>query len=277
MRGPQSLLGYTAYRLGMLLFAMFSPFLIVLLQLAALAGFRLQVGNSFLQGPSHGGAYKSGNPRLVVVHSLECDANEGLAVGLNSGPGSYIWTDGVSPHTLSDPGTTRGACDTDIVGYHIGNGNPYALGAEVTGRAAWTRDQWLAANANKALERQAIALAQLAHAAGFTAADVRWLSLAEVADGHTRGVCTHNDISTAPWGFSIGTNHWDPGPGYPYEIQMTRIRYYFGCLDYWGEDVPTHTIPSDFPSQGTGGATPGTLDAASTSQINDAVIAGFLN
>lgn len=213
----------------------------------------MQIGNDFLQGPSHGPKFDN-RKRLVVIHSLECDAREGLAKGLNNGPGTYIWDEGVSPHTLSDPGWTRGACDTDIVGYHVANANPFALGAEVTGRASWTRAQWLLDQSNKALERQAIALAAHCHAAGFEAKDVRYLSLREVADGHTKGCCYHNDISIAPWVFKIGTDHYDPGVGYPADIQMTRIRYYFGCLDYWGEDVPTHSIPSDFPNQGGGGA-----------------------
>lgn len=210
-----------------------------------------QIGNDFLQGPSHGPRF-SAKPRLVVVHSLECDAKEGLAKGLNSGPGSYIWTDGVSPHTLSDPGWTRGACDSDIVGFHIGNNNGIALGAEVTGRAAWSRNDWLSANGNKALERQAIALASLALAAGFGPEDFRWLSLREVADGHTKGFCTHNDISTAPWPSRPGTDHWDPGTGYPYDVQMTRFRYYGGALDHWGQDVPAHTIETEHPGAGGG-------------------------
>jgi hypothetical protein len=208
----------------------------------------MKIGNRYVQAPSHGRNF-DGRKRLVVIHSLECDAREGLAYDLARG---YIQNEGVSPHTLSDPGETVGVCDTDVVGYHIGGGNPYGTGAEVTGRAGWSPAQWNEPQAKKALERQAIALAAQCHANGFAPQDVRYLSLTEVADGHTFGCCTHNDVSTAPWGFAIGTNHWDPGPGYPYRAQMTRIRYYFGCLDYWGEDVPEHDTPSEYGAGGGG-------------------------
>ena len=186
-----------------------------------------QIGDDFLQAPSHGGRFAA-PARLTVVHSLECDAREGLAVGLNNGPGTYVTTDKVSPHTLSDPGWTRGACDTDIVGWHVGNANQQSTGAEVTGRASWTRQQWLEEMSNRALDRQAKALAEQHLAKGFGPETFRWLSLAEVADGHTVGFCSHNDISVAPWPFNIGTDHWDPGPNYPYDLQMTRIRAYAG-------------------------------------------------
>lgn len=210
-----------------------------------------RVGDDFLQAPSHGGRMPA-PARLTVVHTLECEAKEGLAKGLNNGAGTYLWTGGVSPHTMTDPGWTRGACDTDIVGYHIGSFNAQATGAEVTGRASWTRAQWFEPQANKALERQAKALAEQHLAKGWGPETFRWLSLREVADGRTAGFCTHNDVSTAPWPRSPGTNHWDPGPGYPFDVQMVRIRYYAGVLGHWGNDVPAHTIPTSNPS-GVGG------------------------
>lgn len=225
-----------------------------------------KLGNRYLQAPSHGGAFDS-RKRLVVIHSLECDAIEGLAWDL---AGGYIQNEGVSPHTMSDPGETVGVCDTDVVGYHIGGGNPYGTGAEVTGRAAWTLAQWQAPNANKALERQAIALAQQCLANGFQPQDVRYLSLNEVADGHTKGVASHNDVSTAPWGFPIGTNHWDPGLGYPFKTQMIKIRYYYGCLDYWGDDIPDHIVPTENPGYG-GGAQGDWLDSATYAEVVAAI------
>lgn len=201
------------------------------------------------QAPGHGGALTS--HRLVVAHSLECDAKDGLAYELTVPDGCYLQTAGVSPHTMSDPSETCWACDTDLVGYHVGPvGNGVSTGGEVTGRAAWTRDQWLADTPNRALQRQAQALAGQAMARGFQPADYRWLSLAEVADRHTRGFCYHYDISRAIG----GTDHWDPGSGYPADIQMTRIRWYAGVQDYWGLDAGTR--PDDIGGGGPGGAQP---------------------
>lgn len=263
MNEPQGLIGYYLYRTAVAAVCLVGlPFLWFFSTLLSIAGLHLRVGNSFLQAPAHGAGFSGNNPRLAVVHSLECDANEGLAVGLNSGPGSYMWNEGVSPHFSADPGTIRGNCDTDIVGYHVGNGNQRALGGEVTGRASWPTNVWLSGNPRRAIERQAIGIAALCHAMNFAPGDVRWLSLTEVADGHTKGVCTHNDISIAPWGFNIGTNHWDPGPGFPYKVFMTLVRYYFGCLDFWGEDVPDHNVPSEFGSGG-GGAQADWFDSVS--------------
>lgn len=197
------------------------------------------------QAPAHGGALT--NKRLVVAHSLECEAKEGLAYELTVPDGAYLQTAGVSPHTMSDPGETCWACDTDIVGYHVGpQGNPQSTGGEVTGRAAWSRAQWLSGSANMALQRQAMALAGQAMAAGFAPGDYRWLSLAEVGDRRTRGFCYHYDISQALG----GTDHWDPGPGYPADVQMQRIRWYAGVQDHWGLDPATR--PDDVPDNGNG-------------------------
>lgn len=205
-----------------------------------------RIGNRYVQAPGHGGGLSNAAHRLVVAHSLECDAREGLAYDLAVG---YIPNAGVSPHTLSDPGETVGVCDTDVVGYHVGpRANGISTGGEVTGRAAWTREQWLSGNANKALQRQAKALAEQAMSKGFGPGDYRWLSLGEVGDGRTQGFCYHYDVSRAIG----GSDHWDPGTGYPADIQMSRIRWYAGVQDYWGEDIGSK--PDDVVGSGPGGA-----------------------
>ena len=83
-------------------------------------------------------------------------------------------------------------------------------------------------------------------AKGFAPGDYRWLSLNEVASLKVRGFCYHYDISRALG----GTDHWDPGTGYPADVQMSRIRWYAGVADFWGEDVGTR--PDDVPSNGDG-------------------------
>lgn len=205
-----------------------------------------RIGARFVQAPAHGG--RVSGPRLIVAHSLECDAKERLAFDLATG---WVQHAGVSPHTLSDPGETVGTCDTQTVGFHVGpNGNPISNGAEVTGRAAWSRDKWLAGPAARALDQQARALAEMGLAAGFAPGEYRWLSLAQVGDGRTRGFCYHYDVSRALG----GTDHWDPGPGYPADVQMSRIRWYAGVQDHWGLDPATR--PDGVLGSGMGGAEP---------------------
>lgn len=199
------------------------------------------------QAPGHGGSLVQ--HLFVVAHTLECEAKEGLAYELTVPDGSYLQGAGVSPHTMSDPGETCWACDTDLVGYHVGpKGNPLSTGGEVTGRASWSREKWLEPAPNRALQRQAKALAEQAMAKGFAPGDYRWLSIPEVASRRVRGFCYHYDISEALG----GSDHWDPGTGYPADIQMSRIRWYAGVQDYWGEDPGTK--PDDVVGSGPGGA-----------------------
>ena len=43
------------------------------------------MANRFVQAPSHGGSYRSGQPTLIVIHSLEAPARRGLAWDLANG------------------------------------------------------------------------------------------------------------------------------------------------------------------------------------------------
>lgn len=46
----------------------------------------------------------------------------------------------------------------------------------------------------------------------------RWLTVAQVADGESRGFCTHADVSKAfP---AVSTGHYDPGPHFPKQAVM---------------------------------------------------------
>lgn len=207
-----------------------------------------KIGNRFRQARNVGGPLNV--PAVVIVsHSLECDAREGIAWNLSNG-----WVDsaGVSLHGISDPGETVGGVDTGTQGRHVGSpGNSFTNGGEVTGRAAWTRERWLQPMENKALERQAKALAEMGVAHGFGWGDYRWLSVSEVASRRVDGFCYHYDIGKA---FPGSTLHWDPGPGYPADIQMTRIRWYAGVQNQWGLDPGTRPEGLGGPTMGTGGA-----------------------
>lgn len=63
---------------------------------------------------------------------------------------------------------------------------------------------------------------------------LRWLTVAQVADGTTKGLCTHADVTTAFPAQSTG--HMDPGPNFPKA----------DALAIWlNEPTPTPTVQED--------------------------------
>lgn len=198
------------------------------------------MGNRYVQAPSHGGNYRAGQPTLIVIHSLEAPARRGLAYDLATG---WLQNAGVSPHAITDPGETVDTCSESLVGWHCGNGNRVGIGLEVTGYAAWSFDQWTSGDAFAAVRLDAKRAAEAAKRHGIP---IRWLSLSQIRNGE-RGFCTHADIS-ATLG---GTNHTDPGRGFPYAIFMQMVQQ-------WTDGTignPTKT-PNPQPDTGIGGADP---------------------
>lgn len=197
------------------------------------------MANRYSQAPSHGGAFRSGEPHLIVIHSLEAPARRGLAWDLANG---WIKTAGVSPHSMTDPGETVDLLDLNTVGWHCGNGNQYSIGLEVTGYAAWSTADWTTGDAFEALKLDAKRATEVARAKNIP---MRWLSLAQIRAGE-RGFCTHADISAT----YAGTNHTDPGRGFPYALFMQLVQQYAGGV------VNPSLNPNPQPGDGPGGAQP---------------------
>lgn len=213
------------------------------------------MANRFSQAPSHGGSYRSGQPTLIVIHSLEAPARRGLAWDLANG---WLKTGGVSPHAITDPGETVDTCSESLVGWHCGNGNQVGIGLEVTGYAAWSFDDWTSGDAFAAVRLDAKRAAEAAKRHGIP---IRWLSLSQIRNGE-RGFCTHADIS-ATLG---GTNHTDPGRGFPFAIFMQMVQQ-------WTDGTvgnPTNP-PNDQPAGGTGGAQREWDEMASKEEIRQVV------
>ena len=197
------------------------------------------MANRFVQAPSHGGGYRSGQPTLIVVHSLEAPARRGLAWDLANG---WLQTAPVSPHAVTDPTETVDTCSESIVGWQCGNGNQVSIGLEVTGYAAWNFEQWTTGDAFAAVRLDAKRAAEAAKRHGIP---LRWLSLQQIRNGES-GFCFHADIS-ATLG---GTSHTDPGQGFPAAIFMRMVQQWAG-----GQVVPG-TNPNPQPGGGTGGSEP---------------------
>jgi hypothetical protein len=200
------------------------------------------MANRFVQAPRFGGPYRRGQPTLAVVHSMECPAIPGIAYKLATG---FIQGSKVSPHHMTDPVETIDMVRPGIIGWHCGNGNPVGVGLEVTGYAAWTFQQWTTGDAFAAVRLDAKQAAAVAKHYGIP---LRWLSLNQIRAGES-GFCTHADIS-ATLG---GTNHWDPGPGFPFAIFMRMVQQWAGGGATAGPDAKPLT-PST--AETVGGAEP---------------------
>lgn len=201
------------------------------------------MANRVNYAPSHGGGFRAGEPHLIVIHSLEAPARRGLAWDLSAG---WLKTAGVSPHSITDPGETVETCPENIVGWHCGNGNQVSIGDEHTGYAAWSLAQWTSGDAWEAVRLGAKKCAEIATRHSIP---LRWLSLGQIRAGE-RGVCTHFDISQT---FG-GTNHTDPGPGFPYDAFMRTAIQFQG-----GSGAGAGGTPNPQPSGGTGGADAGDI------------------
>lgn len=192
-------------------------------------------------GPDYG-QFRNGGPYGGIIHDLECPRN--VNVRSMTGPGSYPANANVSPHIIAGMKENAQLLDERRAGAHVGSrGNMLFVGFEVTGYARWTKAEWMSDISN--LLNQARAVAALWKRMGWKASDLRWGSLAELKEARRRfdagqppvapRLWTHNDVSEALG----GTNHWDPGLGFPFP------EFIKWCLQYLDG---TSTSPGGTPN-----------------------------
>lgn len=146
-------------------------------------------------------------PRLIVVH---CTVSPEMGTGAEQ-VARYF-------QTSTRPGSSHLVADNDSVvrcvqdadtAFGAAGANSDGLHLELVGQPTQTPQEWL----------DPYSLAELAQAAPFVrewsqkyAIPLRWLTVPEVADGFSKGLCTHKDVSDAfPL---VSTGHWDPGPNF---------------------------------------------------------------
>lgn len=115
-----------------------------------------------------------------------------------------------STHLVSDNNSTvRCVLDRDTA-YGAAGANSDGLHIELVGQPDQTALEWLDDYSLDEFEEAGPHIAAWSETYGIP---LRWLTVAEVADGRTKGLCTHHDVSRAfP---DVSTGHWDPGPHFP--------------------------------------------------------------
>lgn len=159
--------------------------------------------------------------RLIVLHSTEggetSHSAEDVAV-------MFATTDRkASAHVCIDTNTVVGCVHPIDTAFAAAGANSDGYHIEQSGRAGQSPEQWNDAASRAIVERTARHVAEASAAFGIPL--VR-LTVAQVADGHTKGLTDHATVSQAfP---NVSTGHWDPGPNYPWQRLLTLAQTHNG-------------------------------------------------
>ena len=171
---------------------------------------------------------KGQSPRLIVVH---CTVSREMGTGAEAVASYFETTDRPgSAHVVCDNNSTVRCVEDEDTAYGAAGANLDGLHLELVGMPDQTSQQW----------QDPYSLAELFEAglsvrkwSAKFAIPLRWLTVAEVADKTTKGLCTHADVEAA----FPSTGHWDPGPNFP-KIEALRI---------WTPNTPTLPQEDDMP------------------------------
>lgn len=172
--------------------------------------------------------------QLLVQHSAECPLRGGFAQSLtgacNADP-SWI----ASWHVFVDPIARVRMVPWYLAAWHAGYANPFSIGIEIAGYARFSRAEWTTAEGQKQLANLAV---EWAFWADHEDIPSRWLTTAEVravlnGNRSIKGFCTHAQIDP--------NSRTDPGPNFPYDDLMNRIRQIRATGNAAPATVPTKT------------------------------------
>ena len=151
---------------------------------------------------------------VVVMHTMEIaerpDAAMICARWFRS-PASKV-----SAHYCVDSRTVIQCVREKDVAWHARGGNAHSVGVELAGHASQTTSDWEDAYSRAVLGRAAGVVADVCTRRRIP---VRWLLAADLVRGR-RGITSHAEVSLA----YRKSDHWDPGPGFPIEKFLARVR-----------------------------------------------------
>ncbi len=122
----------------------------------------------------------------------------------------------VSAHYCVDAGTVIQCVQEKDIAWHARGGNTDSIGVELAGFARQTRREWADAYSTAVLGRAAALVADICTRRRIP---VRWLVAGDLVAGR-RGITGHVEVSRA----FERSDHWDPGPGFPIESFLDRVR-----------------------------------------------------
>lgn len=175
------------------------------------------------------------NTQLMCQHSGETPLRGGIARSLtNASNADFSWQ--ASWPSFVDPIERVRQIAWPNSAWTQGYANPYSIGLECAGYARFSKADWLTSAGLKQLENLAHEWVYYLKKEQKAGNDIprRWLSTPEVqkvmaGNRSIKGFCTHAQIDPA--------SRTDPGPNFPYDRLMTRIKQLMG-------DISTASTPT---------------------------------
>jgi N-acetyl-anhydromuramyl-L-alanine amidase AmpD len=155
---------------------------------------------------------------LIVIHTMEMDEKGETAENCAQWFRNPIAK--VSAHYCVDADTIVQCVRDEDVAWAAPGANNNGIQVEHAGRAKQTGREWADPYSTAMLDRSAALVAELCRKHAIPAV---WLYAADLKAGR-RGITTHKAVSDA---FKRST-HWDPGPGFPVEGFLARVRAALG-------------------------------------------------
>jgi N-acetyl-anhydromuramyl-L-alanine amidase AmpD len=168
---------------------------------------------AFVESPNKTAA--TGRPiDVVVMHTMEIPERPDAAMICARWFASPVSR--VSAHYCVDARRVISCVRERDVAWHARGGNADSIGVELAGYARQTTADWNDAYSSAVLARAATVVADVCRRRRIP---VRWLVAGDLVVGR-RGITGHAEVSAA-YGKS---DHWDPGPGFPVESFVDRVR-----------------------------------------------------
>jgi hypothetical protein len=184
------------------------------------------------------GSYYSGRTakvRLLVLHTTESPSSAGRAVGVATYLANLQPPNRASTHYVTDAATIATQVAEPDTAWAAPGGNADGIQIEQCGYAGWGADDWAADDAMVMLLVTAGLIADICQRNGIP---IRHLSNAELDAGQS-GVVGHVQVSEV----YRQSDHWDPGPAYPYDLVLGWANQLAGSSGTAGTVTPPTPVP----------------------------------
>lgn len=172
----------------------------------------MTIYQSIYSGPPRTYYHQQTRKRYIAIHNT---SNTNLASAKDEASYAKRRTDKISSHYYADQLQIVQSLDTQLGASHAGSreGNRSAIAYEITGWNSFTRERWMS---NVAWDVLAAQIGRDCREYGIAP---RALTVAELSAGQLTGIITHDQMRRA-WG---GTDHTDPGPGFPMDHLVALV------------------------------------------------------